>query len=448
MHMISKRGKTDLPALVAGSGLFSPGDRIAVAVSGGSDSMCLLHLLGSLRERLGISLAALHINHNLRPEADREEAFVRAYCDERGIPCRVLSADVPGYCSRHRVSAEEGARILRYRHFERCFAEDLCDKIAVAHNRGDNAETVLFHLIRGCGARGARGLLPDVPSGVPGKRYIRPLLPASREEISAYLAANGVPHTEDKSNEDLTFSRNRLRLEALPALERAHPGAADNLCAFGGRMAALTSWLAEAAQAYIVAEDAVALDTPEALFPEAAGACLARLGSFTDLSAAHLRALLALETGRNGARVNLPNGVTAERRYDRIRFFRSREREPARFPFGFGTFALGEYLVEISETPLRGGRLLSADFASVPADAVLRFPEAGDVFRKFGGGTKKLFDLFTDWKVPRSDRGGIPVLASGKRILCVFTRDISADLACGENSRIIYFRTQKKENNE
>lgn len=448
MVMKSKRNKTDLSALVEGGGLFSRGDRVAAAVSGGSDSMCLLHLLAGLRKKLGFSLSCVHVNHNLRPEAEREEAFVREFCAENEIPFRSFSADVPGYCAKKRVSAEEGARALRYRCFEEVFAEGECDKIAIAHNSGDSAETVLFHLIRGCGARGARGLLPRVPAKTPGKWYVRPLLGASRAEISAYLTEFGVPHVEDSSNGDTAFSRNRLRLEALPALERAHPGAAENLCAFGGRMAALTAYLAERAGEYVLSGDSVALDTPEALLAEAAGTCLARLGADTDLSAAHLRALLSLETGRNGARVDLPNGVTAERRYDRICFFRDRKREFACAAFGFGTFELGDYLVGISEQPLRGGRLLSADLSAVPEDAVLRFPEAGDTFRKFGGGTKKLFDLFTDWKVPRSERGGIPVLASGKRVLCVFTRDISADLACGENSRIIYFCTQKKETNQ
>ena len=446
--MKSKRNKTDLSALVEGGGLFSRGDRVAAAVSGGSDSMCLLHLLAGLRKKLGVSLSCVHVNHNLRPEAEREEAFVREFCAENEIPFRSFSADVPGYCAKKRVSAEEGARALRYRCFEEVFAEGECDKIAIAHNSGDSAETVLFHLIRGCGARGARGLLPRVPAKTPGKWYVRPLLGASRAEISAYLTEFGVPHVEDSSNGDTAFSRNRLRLEALPALERAHPGAAENLCAFGGRMAALTAYLAERAGEYVLSGDSVALDTPEALLAEAAGTCLARLGADTDLSAAHLRALLSLETGRNGARVDFPNGVTAERRYDRICFFRDRKREFACAAFGFGTFELGDYLVGISEQPLRGGRLLSADLSAVPEDAVLRFPEAGDTFRKFGGGTKKLFDLFTDWKVPRSERGGIPVLASGKRVLCVFTRDISADLACGENSRIIYFCTQKKETNQ
>ena len=430
--------------MLGASGLFHRGERVAVAVSGGRDSMFLLHLLTRARQTLGIDLCAVHVHHGLREESDREETFVRDFCESAEVPLRVFRVSVPDFCRERRVSAEEGGRILRYRCFETAFREDFCDKIAIAHHRGDNAETVLFHLIRGCGARGARGLLPFVPAKYEGKAYIRPILNLSRERISAYVAKQGVPFSEDATNADLTYSRNRLRHQALPALERAHAGAIENLCAFGSRMAALTEYLAAAAKEYLRGADGIALDTPEVLLAEAAGACLSGLGAETDLSAAHLRALAALEKGRNGARCDLPGGVTAERQYDRIRFFRAAQKEHKRFPFGFGAFELGEYLVEISETPGRGGRLLSADFSAIPADAVLRFPETGDVFRKFGGGRKKLSDLFTDWKVPRSDRAGVPLVASGNRVLCVLTRDISADLACGKDSRIIYFRTQKK----
>ena len=192
-----------------------PSGRILCAVSGGADSMCLLHLLHSR----GRDVVAAHFEHGIRGEESlRDAAFVQSWCRERGIPCVTGHGDVPAYAREKRLSLEEAARALRYRFLEETAAEQGCAWIATAHNGDDQVETVLLNLTRGAGALGLRGIPP-----CRGK-IIRPLLGVSRREIEDYLEKNAVPHVEDSSNESDDYSRNRIRRRVTPVLREINPG--------------------------------------------------------------------------------------------------------------------------------------------------------------------------------------------------------------------------------
>ena len=189
--------------------------RILCAVSGGADSMCLLHLLHSR----GRDVVAAHFEHGIRGEESlRDAAFVQSWCRERGIPCVIGHGDAPGYAAQQGLSLEEAARVLRYRFLEETVAAQDCDYIATAHNGDDQVETVLLNLTRGAGALGL--------SGIPPRRgkIIRPLLGVSRREIEDYLEKNAVPHVEDSSNESDDYSRNRIRHRVTPVLREINPG--------------------------------------------------------------------------------------------------------------------------------------------------------------------------------------------------------------------------------
>ncbi|MBR3584646.1 MAG: tRNA lysidine(34) synthetase TilS, partial [Oscillospiraceae bacterium] len=194
------------------------GSRILCAVSGGADSMCLLHWLNELRETYGFALFAAHFEHGLRGEESlRDAEFTAEQCRRLGISCSVGHGNVPAYAEQQHFGTEDAARTLRYRFLEETADRLNCDRIATAHNLNDNAETVLMNLCRGAGTRGLAGIPP-----VRG-RLIRPLLQTSREEIEEYLTQHGIPHIEDSSNGTDSYTRNRIRHQMIPLLIRENP---------------------------------------------------------------------------------------------------------------------------------------------------------------------------------------------------------------------------------
>ena len=203
---------------VTRSNLIRPGMKILCAVSGGADSMCLLHVLFENREQFGISVAAAHYNHALRgEESERDCRFVSSFCRDREIPFYTETGDVEAYAEAHSLGIEEAARVLRYAFLNRAAESAGCSVIATAHNLEDNAETVLFHLLRGGGAEGLAGIPPA------RENLIRPLLAVSRRTIEAYLAENEIPYVTDSTNLSDAYTRNRIRHQVMPVLISMNP---------------------------------------------------------------------------------------------------------------------------------------------------------------------------------------------------------------------------------
>lgn len=199
--------------------LIQQGEKIGVAVSGGPDSICLLSLLKNFKEKYGLSLFVLHFNHRLRGiESDRDEEFVKKISAEWGIECLVGRS-----LGKNLYKNEEEAREARFSFFEKIFRQSRMDKIALAHNSNDLAETFLMRMLRGSGLEGLRGISP-----VRGN-YIRPLLSITRPEIEGYLKTNALPFRIDKTNLDRKFLRNKIRLDLLPHLSQYNPNIIETL---------------------------------------------------------------------------------------------------------------------------------------------------------------------------------------------------------------------------
>ena len=211
-----------------------------VAFSGGADSTALLLCLYQLREQLAIDLRAVHVHHGIRgAEADRDAAFCKQICEKYGIPFQTVYVDVPAYARENRLSLETAARRLRYEALEQAAPEG---EIATAHHAGDNAETVLFHLLRGSGMKGLRGILPR--SG----RIIRPLLYAEKSDILSFLQACGETYVEDSTNFLPDSSRNRLRSELMPLLLRENPAALQTIARTAAILTEDEAYLSEEAE--------------------------------------------------------------------------------------------------------------------------------------------------------------------------------------------------------
>ena len=194
--------------------LISNGDKIVVAVSGGPDSMCLLNILKNLRQKFNIELFVAHINHMIREEADSETEYVKNYCERNNIKCFIKRANVLEMAKEQKKGTEEMGRIVRYDFFEYVANEVSANKIAIAHTENDNAETILMNLMRGASLEGLKGIEP-----IRGK-YIRPLIECNREEIEKYCEINKLDPKFDKTNNDNTYTRNKIRNLLIPYIKK------------------------------------------------------------------------------------------------------------------------------------------------------------------------------------------------------------------------------------
>jgi tRNA(Ile)-lysidine synthase len=214
-----------------------PGDRVAVAVSGGADSSALLLLVHAAnampKNALGIGLSAVHINHTLRgEESEADQRFVEELCQRLEIPLHLHRADTQAYGAEHKQTIEEAARNQRYAFFAELFAEGKVNKILTAHTLDDQAETVLMKLLRGAWLEGLSAIAPVLELGVPlenSGKVLRPLLGTRREDLRAYLRERNQPWREDSSNSDEAFTRNRIRHTVLPVLREENPSVDQTL---------------------------------------------------------------------------------------------------------------------------------------------------------------------------------------------------------------------------
>jgi tRNA(Ile)-lysidine synthase len=211
------------------AGFFRPGDRVGVAVSGGADSVLLLEFMMALGRELGLGLAVVHFNHGLRgAESEGDERFVRERAEERGLDLLLAGAKVARVAREQKKNLEATARELRYRFFFSLVRQGKIDKVATAHTADDQAETVLLRLLRGAGTRGLGGIHPTLEGGV-----VRPFLGLTRAQVESEVARRGLDFRSDSSNSDTRFTRNRLRREVMPLLEREfNPQIASALSAF------------------------------------------------------------------------------------------------------------------------------------------------------------------------------------------------------------------------
>lgn len=223
-------------------GLIADGDRIVAGFSGGADSVCLLLVLEELKKQYDFSFCAVHVEHGIRGEESEADAvFAEVFCQERGIPFYLYHVNAPDKAKMEGISLEEAARKLRYECFERAQAAYGGTKVAVAHHGDDNAETMLFHMIRGTGIHGMTGIPPE------REQIIRPLLCVTRAEIEAFLARQQVSYCVDSTNADVAYSRNRIRSQVMPQLLKINPRAVEHMTSLSQQVEELYDYVSRSA---------------------------------------------------------------------------------------------------------------------------------------------------------------------------------------------------------
>lgn len=428
--------QTDILSAARKRNMFRAGDRVLVAVSGGPDSVAMLHALHSHSKELGISLHVAHLNHQIRGEqSNLDEDFVRNLAQSLRLPVTVERVGVPALRVELRVGEEEAGRIARSKFLQENAAKLGANKIAVGHTADDRAESVLLNIIRGCGVDGLGSIRP-----VNGN-IVRPLIDTSRTEVEAYIAEHALPYRVDESNTDTTYARNRVRHEVLPWLEREFnpeiKSALVRLAEIASSQSNLMESLAERARLeveYRGALDAKLLaELPKALQYELLRSEIRRVkGDLLDITFEQTHGIIEALSDSGDFTITLPPGDT-----DAIRqggSFEIRRRQPIEEiePFDLALEAPGVtpipsigLAIECSIVENPTPHALPDDEAMIDADSVVgslrvRSVRPGDRIVPLGmSGSKKLQDVFVDKKISRADRAKAAVVVDDEKILWV-----------------------------
>lgn len=420
------------------------GGTVLCAVSGGRDSVCLLHYLCSLARRHGFSVAAGHYNHHMRPTAQRDEDFVRSLCERLDVPFYTDGCDVVAAAREAGLGVEEMGRRLRYEFLERLADRLGAQRIATAHHQADQAETVLLNLLRGTGPEGLGGIPP-----VRG-RLIRPLLNTSREEIEAYLAEHGLGHVEDETNESLNFARNRLRHNVMPELEKIHPALRRSIARTAQIVSRENRYLDELAAEYLPGVGAeiscaVLQSAPEVLRPRMVRLLLERLGTGKkDISAVHLEAVLALNEKGRGM-VSLPGAEAICR--SGVLILRAAERAAQELALAEET-VYGGWQVCLRRLPATAQRRADALYVAERYAEMLRLGpwQSGDGLELPGSrGKRSIKRLLTERGVAPEVRRSVPCVRVGATAAAVPGLGTDVHYLPEENGGMIEIVFQKNE---
>lgn len=438
-------------------------DRVFIGVSGGPDSVALLHILYRLREEFGIEMFVGHFNHMFRPEfSNNAKVFVKSLAEELGLPFILREYDVPQYIKRKQLSPEEAARELRYNFFteeaKRCNA----NKIATGHTADDQAETVLLRIIKGSGSRGIKGIPP-----VRDNKFIRPLIDLSRKEIENFLKKNNIKYLLDPSNTEPIYLRNKVRLELIPTLKKEYnPNIIKALTNLSNILREeedfIEGILEDVSDEILCIKENNRLEIDINSFSKLALAIqrgVIRRGiellnkEIKGISFRHISDILGLlNKNLSGKSLNLPKGLVVHKEYNKLILIKDREgnfgcfdynydvRVPGKINIQIGKFFY-QFIFEVKEIDkisidFENKNTAFLDFDKTGEVFVIRNRRPGDRFHPLGmKGTKKLKEYFIDEKIPRRERNTLPLIANNNNILWVTGKRISEDVKLIEKSK-------------
>ena len=407
--------------------LINSGEHIIVGVSGGADSVCLLRILYSMKDKLNLKITAVHINHMIRDEAVDDEKFVEDLCGKLSIPCISFKIDVKMIAQREKKTLEEAGRKARYDVFYKIMKKYHADKIAVAHHQNDQAETFLYRCARGTGVYGAGAMKEK--DGV----LIRPLLCVKKQEIVEYLQQIGQTWVEDASNQDDAFARNQIRNQVIPRLEMINEQAVEHIGWLCEDIKEVTTYLTDQieesflrctkpiGQGFEINCDQLLLETHWIQKQVLKKVLEETAGKKKDLERRHIEDLLTLVENGTGKRISLPYNMVAEKNYQYIKVQKGNISDKREMTGKI----LCEEVTDLTNI-VENDCIKIIDYDRIETDVQLRCRKPGDFFI-FGAEYKRksLSRYFIDEKIPRQLRNEIPLVADGSHIVWIVGRRVS-----------------------
>ena len=439
-------------------------DVIVIGLSGGPDSVCLLHILTTIRCSMGIEIIAVHVNHMLRgEESDEDETYVKELCDRLEVPLKVFKIDISKISKERGLSLEEAGREERYKLFDLIANSVAANKIAVAHNKNDQAETVLMNIIRGTGLDGLRGM------DFSREKIIRPLLGIEREEIEKYCIKHGLNPRTDSSNLECVYTRNRIRLNLIPYIQKLfNIDIVHNINKMSGLLKDDSDYI-EHCMNGLLSKSLAGSENGEVLLNLkflnnchiAAKKRIIRKfikqvkGNIRGIENIHIENVIdMIENGRVSTELHLPGGIRVSRSYNTLKIY-TYSKEPCLVDFSIRInipgktiiTELGKYIEASVIDDFSLEELGSAnnnnssttqffDYELVCKGINLRRRRVGDIFKPFrSSGTKKLKEYFIDSKIPKEDRDRIPLVTLESEVIWIIGYKISDKFKLTENTK-------------
>lgn len=455
--------------------LVSGQETLLVAVSGGPDSVCLLHVLLQLQDKLDIKLHIAHLNHKLRElESEADASYVGDLAKQYGVPATIEERDVAGYKASRHLSLEEAAREVRYGFLAQAARKVGASRVAVGHTRDDHLETILMHIIRGTGVKGLVGLQPVTRLRLQGITVIRPLLTISRAETREYCRIQQLQPRTDSTNLLLRPMRNRVRLELLPLLKSYNPGvdeailrlsriAGDDMAFIEQEVDKVWDIVTRFEKGIILLDKRQLLELHPSLKRHVLRRCIEQLlGTLKDIEERHIDEVLAALTKPAGKRLSLPGGLTFAVEYDRYVLGADLARlnpfPPLEGVFNIkvpGETTISGWKVEASVTkydmaepiPDKDKNTACFDLEKTGSTIEVRTVRPGDRFQPFGmTNIKKVGEFMIDARIPVTWRHSIPIVCSPQQIIWVVGWRIDERVkVTGETKQVLCLKFTRQE---
>jgi len=441
--------------------LLKAGDSVLLGVSGGADSLALLYFLYQHQSQYAIRIGVAHLHHGLRGlDADQDAVFIKQFCQVRKIPFYFKYQDVQKNAQIEKKSFEEAGRKARYDFFKKIMQEKKYNKLAVAHHRDDQTETILMRLIRGTGMQGIQGMHPFDKK----RQIIRPFLGVYKKDILAYCQKNHLAYRTDLTNFETDTTRNVLRLEVIPQIEKINSGAKEHIANFAELSTAYQDFFMEYVQQQIttvleskgdrvyVKRDAFLKEKELVQQEMIRRAILHSAGSLVNIEKRHVLMVQDfIKKNKQNRSLDLPLGLKIKTQYGEIYFSREKEKfKLSEVPLDKkGTYHLYEGYLEIEISLLDKKELKNTkktknhseiffDYGKIKNSLVTRSRQSGDYIYLSGmKGRKKLKNFFIDQKIPKDQRDQIPILADGNEIIWILGYAINKNYQVSDTTQQI-----------